>query len=115
MLSGVKPLPTEDLRHILEYTRTLWESIFISAARFFFGPWLLESLASSNREFKLDLKATVLSRNPDAFLNRLPFLSGESSIEWLRGDVRTFDFPEGQSILSPMELRQLRPGWRTTV
>ncbi len=94
----VKPLPMEDLQHVLEDTRPLWEAarrsrIFLSGGTGFFGAWLLESLAYCNRELKLDLKATVLSRNPDGFLRKMPHLAGESSIVWLQGDVRDFKFP----------------------
>lgn len=95
----VKPLPSEDLEHILRYTRYLWEAargrrLFISGGTGFFGSWLLESLAFCNRELRLDLSATVLSRNPEAFARRMPHLANESSIHWIRGDSRDFAFPE---------------------
>lgn len=98
---GVKPLPAEDLLHILEQTGPFWNSargsrIFISGGTGFFGSWLLESLAYCNRECGLNIKATVLSRSPEAFLGRLPHLAGEPSIQWLKGDVRDFDIPEAQ-------------------
>lgn len=100
MLGGVKPLPSQDLSHILEHTGTLWKGvpkgrIFISGGTGFFGVWLLESLAYCNRKLNLDVKATVLSRNPEAFLSRLPHMADESSFEWFKGDVRSFVIPEG--------------------
>jgi nucleoside-diphosphate-sugar epimerase len=95
----VKPLPTEDLKHILQHTLPLWvhargQRIFISGGTGFFGAWLLESFAHCNRELSLDLSATVLSRDPDAFRRKMPHLAGESSIHLIQGDVRDFVFPE---------------------
>jgi dTDP-glucose 4,6-dehydratase len=94
----VKPLPTEDLEHILRSTEALWEPargqrIFITGGTGFFGSWLLESLAFSNRRLNFNLSATVLSRNPDAFLQERPHLAREGSIRFLRGDIRDFTFP----------------------
>lgn len=94
----MKPLSREDLRHILEHTRPLWDSardsrIFLSGGTGFFGAWLLESMAYCNRELDLNVKTTVLSRDPKAFLAKLPHLAGEPSIEWMPGDVRSFDLP----------------------
>jgi nucleoside-diphosphate-sugar epimerase len=95
----MKPLPTQDLEHVLAHTRSLWDSargqrIFISGGTGFFGLWLLESLAYCNRKLDLSLSATVLTRDPHAFLNRMPRLASEPSIELLQGDVRSFAFPD---------------------
>lgn len=95
----MKPLPTEDLDHVLEHTRMLWEQargrrIFISGGTGFFGAWLLETLAHCNRELKLDLQAIVLTRNPLAFGRRFPHLADDRSIALLRGDIRDFPFPD---------------------
>jgi dTDP-glucose 4,6-dehydratase len=95
----VKPLASEDLDHILTHTLPLWERargkrIFLSGGTGFFGAWLLESLAHCNRKLNLDLSAIVLSRDPDAFVARMPHLARESSLSFLKGDVRTFAFPE---------------------
>jgi dTDP-glucose 4,6-dehydratase len=94
----VNPLPTEDLEHILRHTQALWESaseqhIFITGGTGFFGSWLLESLAFCNRRLNLNLSATVLSRNPDAFIRRMPHMADEDSIRFLRGDILDFPFP----------------------
>ena len=95
----VKPLATEDLQHILCHTRPLWEEargkrIFVSGGTGFFGAWLLESLMFCNRELNLDLSATVLTRDPEAFARKMPHLASEPSIQILQGDVRSFPFPE---------------------
>jgi len=50
-----KPLPREDLDHVLAHTRHLWpearnQSFFITGGTGFFGMWLLETLAHANDE-----------------------------------------------------------------
>jgi nucleoside-diphosphate-sugar epimerase len=95
----VKPLATKDLAHILSLTRQFWERargkrIFLTGATGFFGAWLLESLAYCNRELHLELSATVLCRNPGAVVARMPHLAGETSIRFVAGDVRSFNFPD---------------------
>jgi nucleoside-diphosphate-sugar epimerase len=95
----VKPIATRDLAHILSLTRPVWERargkrIFLTGATGFFGAWLLESLAYCNRELHLETSATVLCRNPEAAVARMPHLGGETSIRFVAGDVRSFDFPD---------------------
>jgi nucleoside-diphosphate-sugar epimerase len=94
----VKPLPSEDLEHILEHTRPLWEEarrchVFISGGTGFVGTWLAESLAFCNRRLNLGLTATLLTRDPAAFRHKLPHLASEPCLRLLQGDVRSFDFP----------------------
>jgi len=94
----VNPLFANDLEEILKQTLPLWDeargrSIFLSGCTGFFGAWLLESLAFCNRTLNLNLSATVLSRDPEAFARRMPHLASEPSIGLLRGDIRDFPFP----------------------
>lgn len=93
-------LPKEDLEHVLEHTRPLWEQlrggrIFITGATGFFGVWLLETFAYANSALNLGAALVGLSRDPAAFYAKVPHLAGESSITLHRGDVRDFEFPEG--------------------
>jgi len=94
----VKPLPTEDLDHVLGHTLPLWEQargrrVFIAGGTGFFGAWLLESLVYCNRKLDAGIAATVLSRDPVAFARRMPHLAYEPCIRTLRGDVRDFELP----------------------
>jgi len=94
------PLPKEDLEHVLEHTRPLWEQlregrIFVTGATGFFGVWLLETFAYANAALNLGASLVGLSRDPAAFYAKVPHLAGESSIMLHRGDVRDFEFPEG--------------------
>ena len=90
----------EDLDHILEHTRGLWEEvrgerIFITGGTGFFGCWLLESFAWANARLNLNASAVVLSRNPEAFGRKAPHLFSNPAIQFHTGDVRSFKFPEG--------------------
>lgn len=69
--------------------------MFITGGTGFFGTWLLESLAEANARLDLGLRATVLSRRPDAFRASAPHISARSCFDWLAGDVRDFVFPSG--------------------
>jgi dTDP-glucose 4,6-dehydratase len=93
----------DDLDHILVHTRDVWDevrgkAIFVTGGTGFFGRWLLESFAHANNALQLGARLVVLSRNPDAFRARAPHLS--ASIEFVRGDVRSFDLEKVQVQLS---------------
>jgi len=99
--NGVKPLPSEDLEHVLRHTATFWERargrrVFISGGTGFFGAWLLETLAYCNRKLNARIVATVLSRDPEGFARRMPHVAGEACMRLIKGDVRDFAFPEEQ-------------------
>jgi hypothetical protein len=91
----VKPLPTEDLDHVLAHTEGLWEElrgqrIFITGGTGFFGCWLLESFAWANDHLGLNASAVVLTRNPKSFAAKMPHLAGRSDLIFIAGDVRDF-------------------------
>jgi dTDP-glucose 4,6-dehydratase len=94
------PLPIRDLNEILTATAPLWpelrnQSLFVTGGTGFFGAWLVESFLHINDSLGLNAHLTVLSRNPEAFLTRLPHLRNQPALSLLRGDVRTFAFPTG--------------------
>lgn len=97
----VKPLPPEDLSHVLTHTGALWaeargRSVFITGGTGFFGMWLLESFAHINDELGLDMQATVLTRDPAAFAFKAPHLANRSDLVFIQGDILTFSFPAGR-------------------
>ena len=101
MPKPAKPLPPEDLAHVLEHTRDLWseargKSFFITGGTGFFGMWLLESFAHINDELALGMHATILTRDPAAFQRKVPHLATRSDLEFIQGDIRSFPFPESQ-------------------
>ena len=89
-----------DLDHILAHTEGLWEELrgqrlFITGGTGFFGCWLLESFAWANDKLGLEAKAVVLTRNAEAFRNKVPHLASHPAIQFHIGDVQDFDFPAG--------------------
>lgn len=63
-------------------------SVFITGGTGFFGLWLLETLAWANARLKVGVRATVLSRDPQAFSRRAPHLAGNRALSFVTGDVR---------------------------
>lgn len=101
MSSSVKPLPSEDLAHVLTHTRELWaeargRSFFITGGTGFFGMWLLESFTHINDALGLGMRAVVLTRDPSAFAIKAPHLGGRADLQFIQGDVRSFGFPVGR-------------------
>jgi len=90
-----------DLDHILTHTESLWEDLrgkclFITGGTGFFGCWLLESFAWANDNLDFNASALVLTRNYDAFQKNAPHLAANPAIQFHIGDVRNFNFPEGE-------------------
>jgi nucleoside-diphosphate-sugar epimerase len=90
-----RPFPTEDLRHVFELTLPLWSSaagntFFITGGTGFFGRWLLETFAHVNDALALEMRATVLTRDPHRFQQLAPHLANRQDIRFEAGDVRTF-------------------------
>lgn len=66
--------------------------IFMTGGTGFFGKWLLHSLLALRREPGVDISLTVLSRAPNSFLKANAEFDGRSGLDFVTGDVRTFDF-----------------------
>lgn len=82
----------DDLAFILESTKTIFKSlqgghIFITGGTGFIGTWLLESLRYANLHLKLNIKATILTRNIKKFENTSPHLAKNSQFYFIQGDV----------------------------
>ncbi|WP_301235470.1 NAD-dependent epimerase/dehydratase family protein [Pandoraea cepalis] len=69
--------------------------MFVTGGTGYIGRWLLAALCRANREFALDLRMTVLSRNPASFMVSDPEIANDSTIEWLQGDILDFVSPPG--------------------
>jgi dTDP-glucose 4,6-dehydratase len=93
-------LPADDLDHVIDSTRHLWEEfrgarLFITGGTGFVGCWLLESFLYANSRFDLHATVTVLTRSPEAFALKAPHMTGDAAVRLLKGDVRTFVIPSG--------------------
>ncbi len=101
MITTAKPLPKEDLAHVLEFAQQDLEQLrgarlFVTGGTGFFGKWLLATFQHANRELRLGASMTVLTRDPARFRNESPHLSDDPAFTFHAGDVRTFDFPAGK-------------------
>ncbi len=65
--------------------------LFITGGTGFFGRWLLALLIHAREEF--DIRITLLTRDPERFKQRHSNLAGYEFVEFLRGDVRSFEYP----------------------
>lgn len=92
-------VPVADLDHILAHTGDIWRKLagarlFITGGTGFFGIWLLETIVAANERLKASVGASVLSRDPAAFLARMPHLASRKEFDWLAGHPASFRFPQ---------------------
>jgi len=66
--------------------------LFLTGGTGFFGRWLLATIARARPE--LDLEVTVLTRDPERFRRDHPDIAAQDCVTFVRGDVRSFQFPE---------------------
>jgi nucleoside-diphosphate-sugar epimerase len=97
--NSARPLPVQDLHHILANTEGLWQELrggrlFVTGGTGFFGRWMLESFLKANDALGLGAEAVVLTRDADAFDHAAPHVAGHQAITLHTGDIRSFDFPE---------------------
>lgn len=93
-----RPLPEQDLDHVLQYTKDAWEELrggrlFVTGGTGFFGRWMLESFLRANDEMRLGAEAIVLTRDPRAFAESAPHVAEHPAILLHPGDVASFDLP----------------------
>jgi dTDP-glucose 4,6-dehydratase len=98
---ALPPLPSDDLDHVLERTRDLWEeargsSFFITGGTGFFGVWLLETFCRANDHLALEMQAAVLTRAPSKFAVKCPHLARRPDLKFHTGDISDFAFPPGK-------------------
>jgi len=89
-----------DLEAVLEQTEGLFEELrtarlFLTGGTGFFGCWLLETLFWARERLALDTEVVVLTRRPEAFLQKAPHLASHPGLHLLAGDVTSFPFPKG--------------------
>jgi dTDP-glucose 4,6-dehydratase len=100
-LSLPRPIDASDLDHVVARSRGVWEQArgtrtFLTGGTGFFGVWLAESFAHANVQLDLGAELVILSRDPAAAVARMPSLANLMGVRFHRGDVRHFEFPEGE-------------------
>jgi nucleoside-diphosphate-sugar epimerase len=95
------PIEETDLAHIWQHATTCITELdsarlFITGGTGFFGCWLLESLRYAKTHLGLGTELVVLTRDPDAFMRKMPHLAKMPGLQLLAGDVTTFTYPEGK-------------------
>lgn len=63
--------------------------LFVTGGTGFIGSWLLECLCQANQDLGLNIHLKVLTRQPNVFAAKFPFLNEKSCIKVIQGDVRT--------------------------
>jgi nucleoside-diphosphate-sugar epimerase len=89
-----------DLEVVCEAVGTAWDTLrgarlFITGGTGFIGCWLLESLRFANTRLGLGIRATVLTRDADAFRRKAPHLADYAAFSLQSGDVASFTSPTG--------------------
>ena len=89
-----------DLDDVLKSVGPNWNSlsganIFITGGTGFIGRWLLETLRYADARLQLNVRATILTRDPVAFRHKAKHLADVPIFTFVSGDVRNFEFPGG--------------------
>jgi UDP-glucuronate decarboxylase len=70
------------------------KKIFITGGTGFSGRWLLESLILAQDMFDFSVELTVLSRDPQSFIDKVPHIGAHRSIKFVQGDITSFALPD---------------------
>ena len=97
--TDARPLPDQDLEHVLANTEGIWEDLrdgrlFVTGGTGFFGRWMLESFLKANDDLGLGANITVLTRDPARFAEAAPHVAANAAVALHPGDVKSFAFPD---------------------
>ena len=70
-------------------------SIFMTGGTGFVGTWLLEALRHADRAYGLDMRVTILTRDPAKFAQKAPHLAAWPAFEFVSGDILSAHLPGG--------------------
>ncbi len=76
------------------------KKLFLTGGTGFFGIWILEFIHWANSTKKLNLKVKVLSRNPQGFIEKFPYLKNEH-IDFVQGDLAKADIIQNKLNVEP--------------
>ena len=97
----MKPIPAEDLDHIMAHMGGLWERlrgkrIFLTGGTGLFGKWLTASFCSANDQLGLDAHLCILTRTPERAKAVVPDIFCHPAVSLVQGDFRSFDYDVGE-------------------
>ena len=90
----------QDFDDVLEAVGTHWfqlrgAHLFVTGGTGFIGRWLLETLRLADIRYSLNVRVTILTRNPEKFAKKAPEIFNASVFTFIAGDVQNFEFPKG--------------------
>ena len=98
--SGARPkaLPNDDLEHVGALAHDVFTEldgarVLITGASGFLGSWMAETLAWAAVQLDIDLRATLLVRDPRRFEAAFPHLACNSALELQQGAIGTMSLP----------------------
>jgi dTDP-glucose 4,6-dehydratase len=96
----MRRLAKTDLDEIVDATEDVFRGLrgarlFLTGATGFYGVWLVAALAHARLKLGVEIPLTILTRDPDAARARHGAVLEAAAAELVRGDARTFAFPEG--------------------
>lgn len=99
-LKGAYMISEDDLRLIskqVDIVKPFYKNkrIFLTGGTGFFGKWILEAFLYLNQHSGLNVSITVLSRNPSVFSDNYEHLYNCKYFDFIKGDIRSFKYPEG--------------------
>lgn len=92
---------SQDLDNVLRQAAPVWPELrgarlFITGGTGFIGCWLLESLRHADQRLSLGVRATVLTRDPEAFRRKAPHLVDYPGFHFISGDICNFETSAGE-------------------
>lgn len=91
--------PISDLKEIssrLDWSCLQGQSVLLTGGTGFLGRWLLEAILYANFELEHKIELTVISRNPESFINDFPNYKEFNDLKFLKGDVKNLTNIEGK-------------------
>ena len=101
-MARTPPFLEEDLAAaIVQVTADEWRHLdghrlFLTGGTGFVGKWMLASLWAARQRHRFASEVVVLSRNPQAFVEQVPWLAQMEGMSLVQGDMLDFDFPGGR-------------------
>jgi dTDP-glucose 4,6-dehydratase len=69
------------------------KKVFLTGGTGFFGKWFLETFLYINEQLQLNATITVLTRNPESFIQKFAFYKEQTSVVFIKGNILDFEFP----------------------